>query len=192
MKCGKSVKQCVEFYYLWKKVCPDEYKRLRIIRKKREHDDLLYNLRSRAEEVSSAMILPANCCCCCCRCRCCCCCCSFFPICILCVLELGAEHLWFIICILQYDIFLHKSIQLRLSGTKKQEHTFFIKLLTFFKTQEKKLSSSSIDKFSQLFMYCQIYFTRNPSTNSDKILSVRNGLGLIAGATGDPEPRYRG
>jgi len=46
----KTVKQCVEFYYLWKKVCPDEYKRLRIIRKKREQDDLLYNLRSRTVE----------------------------------------------------------------------------------------------------------------------------------------------
>ena len=52
MKCGKSVKQCVEFYYLWKKVCPDEYKRLRIIRKKREQDDLLYNLRSRVVQVA--------------------------------------------------------------------------------------------------------------------------------------------
>lgn len=47
---SKNVKQCVEFYYLWKKVCPDEYKRLRIIRKKREQDNLLYNLRSRAAQ----------------------------------------------------------------------------------------------------------------------------------------------
>ena len=33
---------------MWKKVCPDEYKRLRIIRRKRkrEHDDL-YDLRSK-------------------------------------------------------------------------------------------------------------------------------------------------
>lgn len=44
---SKSVKQCVQFYYLWKKVCPDEYKRLRIVRRKKEHDEL-YNLRSRA------------------------------------------------------------------------------------------------------------------------------------------------
>ena len=48
---GKDVKQCVEFYYLWKKVCSDEYKRLRIIRKKREQADLLCNLRSRTEQV---------------------------------------------------------------------------------------------------------------------------------------------
>ncbi|XP_046741243.1 uncharacterized protein LOC124408381 isoform X3 [Diprion similis] len=26
---SKSVKQCVQFYYLWKKLCPDEYKRIR-------------------------------------------------------------------------------------------------------------------------------------------------------------------
>ena len=43
----KSVKQCVQFYYLWKKVCGDEYKRLRIVRRKREQDEL-YNLRSKA------------------------------------------------------------------------------------------------------------------------------------------------
>ncbi|XP_076667271.1 uncharacterized protein LOC143368432 isoform X3 [Andrena cerasifolii] len=27
---GKSAKQCVQFYYLWKRLCPDEYKRLRV------------------------------------------------------------------------------------------------------------------------------------------------------------------
>lgn len=26
---SKSTKQCVQFYYLWKRLCPDEYKRLR-------------------------------------------------------------------------------------------------------------------------------------------------------------------
>lgn len=41
----KTTKECLHFYYLWKKVCPDEHKRLRIIRRKREHDRL-YNLRS--------------------------------------------------------------------------------------------------------------------------------------------------
>lgn len=45
---SKTVKQCIAFYYLWKKVCPDEYKRLRLIRKKKEQEDLFYNLRSRA------------------------------------------------------------------------------------------------------------------------------------------------
>ncbi len=46
---SKSVKQCVQFYYLWKKVCNDEYKRLRILRRKREQDEL-YNLRSKAAQ----------------------------------------------------------------------------------------------------------------------------------------------
>ncbi|XP_015440244.1 PREDICTED: uncharacterized protein LOC107195010 [Dufourea novaeangliae] len=27
---GKSAKQCVQFYYLWKRLCPNEYKRLRV------------------------------------------------------------------------------------------------------------------------------------------------------------------
>lgn len=42
----KTVKQCVQFYYVWKKVCPDEYKRLRSIRRKREQESIDYNLRS--------------------------------------------------------------------------------------------------------------------------------------------------
>ena len=43
------MKECVQFYYLWKKVCPDEYKRLRIIRNKRERERL-YNLRSQQQQ----------------------------------------------------------------------------------------------------------------------------------------------
>lgn len=27
--CTKSAKQCTQFYYLWKKLCPDEYRRVR-------------------------------------------------------------------------------------------------------------------------------------------------------------------
>lgn len=27
----KTTKQCVEFYYVWKKVCTDEYKRIKLI-----------------------------------------------------------------------------------------------------------------------------------------------------------------
>ena len=42
----KSVKQCIQFYYLWKKVLPDDHKRLRMMRRKREQ---LYNLRSRQQ-----------------------------------------------------------------------------------------------------------------------------------------------
>ncbi|XP_073994379.1 uncharacterized protein isoform X3 [Rhodnius prolixus] len=30
----KSTKQCVQFYYIWKKVCPEEYKRLRLVRRR--------------------------------------------------------------------------------------------------------------------------------------------------------------
>ncbi|CAL1266686.1 unnamed protein product [Larinioides sclopetarius] len=45
----KSVKQCIQFYYLWKKVCPDEYKRIRLIRRRKEQESLIYNLRSKEE-----------------------------------------------------------------------------------------------------------------------------------------------
>lgn len=31
---SKTVKQCVQFYYLWKKICPDDYKRLRLGRRR--------------------------------------------------------------------------------------------------------------------------------------------------------------
>lgn len=43
------MKQCIQFYYLWKKVCPDEYKRLRLIRRRKEQESLYYNLRSKEE-----------------------------------------------------------------------------------------------------------------------------------------------
>lgn len=36
------MKHCIQFYYLWKKVCPDEYRRLRVIRRKREQDSIFY------------------------------------------------------------------------------------------------------------------------------------------------------
>lgn len=35
---------------MWKKVCPDEYRRLRVIRRKREHETIFYNLRSKEAE----------------------------------------------------------------------------------------------------------------------------------------------
>lgn len=31
----KSVKQCIQFYYIWKKVCTDEYRRLKQVRERR-------------------------------------------------------------------------------------------------------------------------------------------------------------
>lgn len=43
----KSVRDCVHFYYMWKLVCVNDYKRLRLLRRKREQDEL-YNLRSQA------------------------------------------------------------------------------------------------------------------------------------------------
>lgn len=46
----KSVKQCIQFYYMWKKVCPEEYRRLRVIRRKRENETYFYNLRSKEGE----------------------------------------------------------------------------------------------------------------------------------------------
>ena len=43
------MKECIQYYYLWKKVCPDEHKRLRVIRNKRERERL-YNLRSQQQQ----------------------------------------------------------------------------------------------------------------------------------------------
>ncbi|KAL1110103.1 hypothetical protein AAG570_008180, partial [Ranatra chinensis] len=31
---SKTTKQCIQFYYLWKKVCPEEYKKSKLVRKK--------------------------------------------------------------------------------------------------------------------------------------------------------------
>ncbi|VDK18715.1 unnamed protein product, partial [Anisakis simplex] len=53
---NKTVKQCVEFYYMWKKACPDDYRKLRNLRRKRQllemHQQMepgeSYNLRSSA------------------------------------------------------------------------------------------------------------------------------------------------
>lgn len=49
---SKSVKQCIQFYYMWKKVCPDEYRRLRLIRRRREQESIYYNLRSKEEDTN--------------------------------------------------------------------------------------------------------------------------------------------
>ncbi|RWS30982.1 zinc finger protein 541-like protein, partial [Leptotrombidium deliense] len=46
----KSVKECVEFYYLWKKVCPEEYKRLRIIRRKKEEEGIYWRKKEQQQQ----------------------------------------------------------------------------------------------------------------------------------------------
>uniref|UniRef100_A0A0R3RX27 SANT domain-containing protein n=1 Tax=Elaeophora elaphi TaxID=1147741 RepID=A0A0R3RX27_9BILA len=58
---NKTVKQCVEFYYMWKKACPDDYRKLRNLRRKRQllemqqQLDLMesYNLRSSSRPAES-------------------------------------------------------------------------------------------------------------------------------------------
>ncbi|KAI8744444.1 CAunnamed protein product [Biomphalaria glabrata] len=45
----KNVKQCIQFYYVWKKVCPDDYKRLRHSRNKQGE----YNTRKQAERAAA-------------------------------------------------------------------------------------------------------------------------------------------
>jgi hypothetical protein len=41
----KSVQECVQFYYIWKKVSSEHYKQLSALRRRREQDEL-YRLRS--------------------------------------------------------------------------------------------------------------------------------------------------
>lgn len=43
----KSVRQCTEFYFLWKKVCVDEWRRMRVLRRRRIQD---YQLRSTTDQ----------------------------------------------------------------------------------------------------------------------------------------------
>ncbi|CAB01216.2 Suppressor of activated egl-4 protein 1 [Caenorhabditis elegans] len=45
---GKSVKECVQFYYTWKKDCPDDYRKLRNLRRKRQLLDI--NLQKNQSE----------------------------------------------------------------------------------------------------------------------------------------------
>ena len=54
----KTTKECIQFYYLWKKICPDEHKRLRLIRRRREQDRL-YNLRSTSAQQQLPAVQPA-------------------------------------------------------------------------------------------------------------------------------------
>ncbi|XP_075222502.1 uncharacterized protein LOC142325068 isoform X2 [Lycorma delicatula] len=40
---SKTVKQCVQFYYLWKKICVEDYKRLRLSRRRNKEADYDYD-----------------------------------------------------------------------------------------------------------------------------------------------------
>lgn len=37
----KTLKQCVQFYYLWKKVCPEDYKQFQFQRRKSRNEDTM-------------------------------------------------------------------------------------------------------------------------------------------------------
>ncbi|XP_046658292.1 serine-rich adhesin for platelets-like isoform X2 [Homalodisca vitripennis] len=49
---SKTVKQCVQFYYLWKKICPEDYKRLRLGRRRNRDSDFEFEF--------SKSDIPAN------------------------------------------------------------------------------------------------------------------------------------
>ncbi|KAF1749967.1 hypothetical protein GCK72_016512 [Caenorhabditis remanei] len=51
---GKSVKECVQFYYSWKKDCPDDYRKLRNLRRKRQLLDI--NLQKNKLEEPTAPV----------------------------------------------------------------------------------------------------------------------------------------
>ncbi|XP_050548753.1 serine-rich adhesin for platelets-like isoform X2 [Daktulosphaira vitifoliae] len=41
----KTLKQCVQFYYLWKKVCPEDYKQFQLQRRKSRSEDTTVNMK---------------------------------------------------------------------------------------------------------------------------------------------------
>ncbi|CAD5120554.1 unnamed protein product [Dimorphilus gyrociliatus] len=45
----KNIRQCVQFYYLWKKVCANEYKKMKMVRKRR-HQNENFLLRSTMDD----------------------------------------------------------------------------------------------------------------------------------------------
>lgn len=55
----KNVQQCVEFYYVWKKVAPEEYRRLRCMRRRRELDQAAPEEDDMEETAGSPSAVPA-------------------------------------------------------------------------------------------------------------------------------------
>ncbi|XP_065307592.2 zinc finger protein 541-like [Dermacentor albipictus] len=55
----KNVQQCVEFYYVWKKVAPEEYRRLRCLRRRRELDQAAPEEDDMEEMAGSPSAMPA-------------------------------------------------------------------------------------------------------------------------------------
>ncbi|XP_075530351.1 uncharacterized protein LOC142563654 isoform X1 [Dermacentor variabilis] len=55
----KNVQQCVEFYYVWKKVAPEEYRRLRCLRRRRELDQAAPEDDDMEEMAGSPSAMPA-------------------------------------------------------------------------------------------------------------------------------------
>lgn len=55
----KNVQQCVEFYYVWKKVVPEEYRRLRCMRRRRELDQAAPEEDDMEEAAGSPSAVPA-------------------------------------------------------------------------------------------------------------------------------------
>ena len=39
------MKQCIQFYYLWKKVCPEDYKQFQFQRRKTRNEDAMINTK---------------------------------------------------------------------------------------------------------------------------------------------------
>lgn len=56
----KSVKQCISFYYTWKKACPDDYRKLRNLRRKRQLLEMHQQAAASAESYNLRSTNPRN------------------------------------------------------------------------------------------------------------------------------------
>uniref|UniRef100_A0A8R1DH32 Uncharacterized protein n=1 Tax=Caenorhabditis japonica TaxID=281687 RepID=A0A8R1DH32_CAEJA len=55
---GKTVQECVQFYYTWKKACPDDYRKLRNLRRKRHLLNVEINAKNKS--VEEKPVVPAK------------------------------------------------------------------------------------------------------------------------------------